>query len=67
MVVESVLHHRGPEVNGKRGIGNAGCTLLFHRVGLERKERAVVGNTFVVFLLLLRMGETSLCLEAEGG
>lgn len=39
MLVESVLYYRGPEVNE-----NARCTLLFHKVGLERKERAVVGK-----------------------
>lgn len=45
MVVESGLCYRGPEVNGKGGNGDARCILLFHKLGLETKERAVAGNT----------------------
>lgn len=45
MVVECVLYSVGSRVNGKGGNGDARCILLFHKVGLERKERAVVGNT----------------------
>lgn len=66
VVVESRLCCRGPEVDGKGGNGDITHRLLFHKLGLKRKERAVVGTRsitglrklyyFVLLLLVFKDG-----------